>query len=158
MGRKRKHHQWWFRCYDCENPSNNPSLSRILSTRFVNRLISWDSAFVISSGVDRIPWLSLRLISIEFIIVRQSFRFSFLEYCFSCMMLLSICDRCSFLKRLLIIQIVCLDDRQNPYRPTYTFPDEYDGDLERMENYIRKAASEDVEDQNEETRPSSTTK
>ncbi|CAF1220087.1 unnamed protein product [Adineta ricciae] len=32
------------------------------------------------------------------------------------------------------------DGPANPYKPTYTFPDEYDGDLERMEDYIRKSA------------------
>ncbi|CAF1427277.1 unnamed protein product [Adineta ricciae] len=32
------------------------------------------------------------------------------------------------------------DGPANPYKPTYTFPDEYNGDLERMEDYIRKSA------------------
>ena len=35
-----------------------------------------------------------------------------------------------------------IDNQQNPYKPTYTFPEEFDGDLERMEDYIRKAASQ----------------
>ena len=35
---------------------------------------------------------------------------------------------------------VFVDGPANPYKPTYTFPDEYDGDLERMEDYIRKSA------------------
>ncbi|UJR13849.1 hypothetical protein I4U23_000859 [Adineta vaga] len=33
------------------------------------------------------------------------------------------------------------DEQSNPYKPTYTFPDEFNGDLDRMEEYIRKTAS-----------------
>ena len=39
-----------------------------------------------------------------------------------------------------------LDDPRNPYKPTYTFPEEFDGNLELMEDYIRRAASEDGDD------------
>jgi hypothetical protein len=39
-----------------------------------------------------------------------------------------------------------IDDQQNPYKPTYTFPDEFNNDLERMEDYIRKAASQNIND------------
>jgi hypothetical protein len=42
-----------------------------------------------------------------------------------------------------------LEEQLNPYKPTYTFPEEFDGDLERMENYIRKAASETLDDEKE---------
>jgi hypothetical protein len=41
------------------------------------------------------------------------------------------------------------EEQLNPYKPTYTFPEEFDGDLERMENYIRKAASETLDDEKE---------
>jgi hypothetical protein len=44
------------------------------------------------------------------------------------------------------IKFFDLDEQQNPYKPTYTFPEGFDGDLERMENYIRKAASETIND------------
>jgi hypothetical protein len=40
----------------------------------------------------------------------------------------------------------CIDEQQNPYKPTYTFPEELDGDLERMEDYIRKAASQSIDE------------
>lgn len=39
-----------------------------------------------------------------------------------------------------------LDQQSNPYKPTYTFPEELDGDLKRMEDYIRRAASESLDD------------
>lgn len=42
-----------------------------------------------------------------------------------------------------------LGEQHNPYTPTYTFPTGFDGDLERMENYIRRAASETTDDQDE---------
>jgi len=41
---------------------------------------------------------------------------------------------------------LCIDEQQNPYKPTYTFPEEFDGNLERMEDYIRKVASIDIDD------------
>ncbi|CAF4501434.1 unnamed protein product [Rotaria sp. Silwood1] len=37
-------------------------------------------------------------------------------------------------------------EQQNPYKPTYTFPEEFDGNLERMEDYMRKAASQNIDD------------
>jgi hypothetical protein len=39
-----------------------------------------------------------------------------------------------------------IDEQQNPYKPTYTFPEEFDGNLELMENYIRKAASQNTDE------------
>lgn len=39
-----------------------------------------------------------------------------------------------------------VDERPNPYQPTYTFPEEYESNLERMENYMRKAASQNLDD------------
>ncbi len=47
----------------------------------------------------------------------------------------------------IILISFCLDEQQNPYKPTYTFPEEFDGDLIRMEDYIRKAASENIDDE-----------
>ncbi|CAF1374188.1 unnamed protein product [Rotaria sordida] len=38
------------------------------------------------------------------------------------------------------------DEQQNPYKPTYTFPEEFDGNLERMEDYMRKAALQNIDD------------
>jgi hypothetical protein len=35
-----------------------------------------------------------------------------------------------------------LEYQQNPYKPTYTFPEEFDGDSDHMEDYIRKTASQ----------------
>jgi len=58
-------------------------------------------------------------------------------------------------KRIYSIKIVfgivffCIDEQRNPYQPTYTFPKELDGDLERMEDYIRKVASENIDDDND---------
>jgi hypothetical protein len=44
----------------------------------------------------------------------------------------------------------CIDEQRNPYQPTYTFPKELDGDLERMEDYIRKAASLNIDDDDDD--------
>lgn len=38
------------------------------------------------------------------------------------------------------------DQTQNPYKPTYTFPEEFDGDFDKMERYMRRAASEDIDE------------
>ncbi|CAF2596946.1 unnamed protein product [Rotaria sp. Silwood2] len=37
-------------------------------------------------------------------------------------------------------------EQQNPYKPTYTFPEEFDGNFERMEDYMKKAASQNIDD------------
>ena len=39
-----------------------------------------------------------------------------------------------------------LDAPSNPYQPTYTFPKEFDGNLELMEGYIRQAAAQTDDD------------
>ncbi|CAF4291813.1 unnamed protein product [Rotaria socialis] len=39
------------------------------------------------------------------------------------------------------------DKQSNPYKPTYTFPAEFDGNFERMENYMRTAASQNIDDE-----------
>ena len=52
--------------------------------------------------------------------------------------------------------LVCIDEQQNPYKPTYTFPEEFDGDLVRMENYMRKAASLEIDDDDVEKKVAST--
>jgi hypothetical protein len=44
--------------------------------------------------------------------------------------------------------MICLDHQQNPYKPTYTFPDEFNGDSDHMEDYIRKTASKTIEKDN----------
>ncbi|CAF2325589.1 unnamed protein product [Rotaria sp. Silwood2] len=41
------------------------------------------------------------------------------------------------------------DYQQNPYTPTYTFPDEFNGDIDLMEDYIRRKASQTL-DRNDE--------
>lgn len=52
----------------------------------------------------------------------------FLIFCFSCS--------------------IDLDQPNNPYKPTYTFPDEFSGDSDHMEDYIRKTASQNIEKDN----------
>ncbi|CAF2048510.1 unnamed protein product [Rotaria magnacalcarata] len=47
-----------------------------------------------------------------------------------------------------------LEYHQNPYKPTYTFPEDFNGDLEVMEDYIRRKASQPV-DQNDQNNSSS---
>ncbi|CAF0741079.1 unnamed protein product [Rotaria sp. Silwood1] len=47
------------------------------------------------------------------------------------------------------------EHQQNPYTPTYTFPDEFSGDVDLMEDYIRKKASQTL-DKNDEKNSSST--
>jgi hypothetical protein len=42
--------------------------------------------------------------------------------------------------------LVIVDEQTNRYQPTYTFPKAFDGNLELVEDYIRKAASENVND------------
>ena len=34
-----------------------------------------------------------------------------------------------------------LDERKNPYQPTYTFPEEFNDDVELMEDHIRRTAA-----------------
>jgi hypothetical protein len=34
-----------------------------------------------------------------------------------------------------------LDERKNPYQPTYTFPEEFNDDVEIMEDQIRRTAA-----------------
>ncbi|CAF3742483.1 unnamed protein product [Rotaria magnacalcarata] len=38
------------------------------------------------------------------------------------------------------------DKQSNPYKPTYTFPEELNRNFERMENYMRAAASQNIDD------------
>lgn len=40
------------------------------------------------------------------------------------------------------------DQQPNPYKPTYTFPDEFNGDSDHMEDYIRKTATHTIEKNN----------
>lgn len=42
----------------------------------------------------------------------------------------------------------CLDQQHNPYKPTYTFPDEFSGDSDHMEDYIRKTATHTIDRNN----------
>ncbi|CAF4143725.1 unnamed protein product [Rotaria socialis] len=43
---------------------------------------------------------------------------------------------------------------QNPYQPTYTFPEDFNGDLEVMEDYIRRKASQPVDQNDQNNSPS----
>jgi hypothetical protein len=38
-----------------------------------------------------------------------------------------------------------VDEQPNPYKPTYTFPEKFDGDIESIEAYIRKTASQNID-------------
>lgn len=49
------------------------------------------------------------------------------------------------------ITVFSLDHSENPYKPTYTFPDEFNGDPDHMEDYIRKKATQTI-DQNDRKR------
>ena len=41
-----------------------------------------------------------------------------------------------------------LGHQPNPYKPTYTFPDEFNGDSDLMEDYIRRAAIQTMDQDN----------
>ncbi|CAF0930228.1 unnamed protein product [Adineta steineri] len=43
------------------------------------------------------------------------------------------------------------DHQQNPYKPTYTFPDNFNGDSDHMEDYIRKTAIQTIDKDNQKT-------
>lgn len=36
---------------------------------------------------------------------------------------------------------LCLEIHKNSYQPTYTFPEDFNGDSDQMEDYIRKTAN-----------------
>jgi hypothetical protein len=44
--------------------------------------------------------------------------------------------------------MIYLDQQQNPYTPTYRFPEEFNGDSDHMEDYIRKTASQTIDTDN----------
>ena len=41
-----------------------------------------------------------------------------------------------------------VDYQRNPYKPTYTFPDDYNGDSDLMEDYVRKTATKTIDKDN----------